>query len=178
VLEAPNVADTTEYGYLTYDREDTDDTGRFFRELYLDVLDEPIATLAVTNSVLCLPAAKKGRKNKQGRETTSYPVTPPLRKNCSEHLRAQVESLDPLIVVTLGRPALLATQRIEDHGQEVMREAVGIPRPWFNRTLLPLYHPGLQARNSPLYGRSPDKQRRDWLGLRELLASERAAAQR
>ena len=97
VLEAPNYDDTfdPDKGYLTYDA-DTDPSGRFFRELYMTVLGEPIEQAVITNAVLCLPAGDSGR----------YPVTSKTIKNCSPNLRDQILSLDPLIVVTVGAKAL------------------------------------------------------------------------
>jgi uracil-DNA glycosylase family 4 len=169
ILEAPNLGDTIEpdKGYLTYDR-DTDPTGRFFRALFMDALGEPIETAVITNSVLCLPAESRGK----------YPVTPMLSRNCASHLRAQVEALDPLIVVALGNHALAATRRLEDHKLGKISLAVGRATPWLGRTLLPLYHPGLQVRNNRRTGRSDDQQREDWSRLKELLAHERRRALR
>jgi uracil-DNA glycosylase len=162
ILEAPNLADTEENGYITYD-DSTDPTGRFFRKLYIDELGEPIETAAVTNAVLCRPALSRGK----------YPVSGRLTRNCSEHLRTQVRSLDPLIVVTLGGKALAASRCLDDHGLGSMRNAVGIPTPWLRRTLVPLYHPGLQVRNNVRTGRGADQQRQDWRGLRVLLSDAR-----
>ena len=166
VLEAPNHDDTfnPDKGYLTYDA-DTDPSGRFFRELCADELQEPPETVAVTNAVLCLPSGGGGR----------YPVTGTIMRNCSANLRDQIRSLDPLIVVTVGGKALDAARRIEDHGHRKLGEAVARPTSWFSRTLFAVYHTGLLARNGPS-GRPADRQREDWRALREVLAALRSGA--
>jgi len=164
VLEAPNHDDTfrPDKGYLTYDR-DTDPSGRFFRELYMEVLGEPIEHAAVTNAVLCLPAGGGGR----------YPVTARTMRNCSMHLRDQIASLDPLVVVTLGAKALEAARLLQDHGRRKLADVVATPVSWLGRTLFPVYHTGMLARNGP-FGRTADKQRDDWRQLREVLQTLRS----
>ncbi len=160
VAEAPNHADTfdADKGYLTYD-DDTDPTGVFFRELALDVLGLAEDEVLVTNAVLCLPARTKQNNHKPSATLVS---------KCAPNLRRQMEVVDPLVVVTMGTVPLQAAAKVEDHGLRRMKDAVASPRPWFGRTLFPVYHPGMLARNGPS-GRKADEQRRDWRALRDLL---------
>lgn len=168
VLEAPNHDDTFNpaKGYLTVE-PDTDPSGRFFHELYSEILGESIETLVITNAVLCLPAGSGGR----------YPVTSKMMTACSPNLRDQIASLDPLVVVTLGGKALDATRVIEAHGRRRLADAVALPISWFGRILFPVFHTGLLARNGPS-GRSAEEQRKDWAKLRELLFALRTARTR
>lgn len=89
----------------------------------------------VTNSALCNPRDEKGNNR------------PPAQseiQNCSQHLRAQIELVNPKIVCTLGAAALKATNIIEAHNLELSAH-VRSAHPWFGRTLIPLYHPGQRA---------------------------------
>jgi len=166
IFEAPNRDDTFDPNkeYLTYDY-DTDPSGRFFGELFIEELREPIEAVAVTNSVLCLPLRKGDR----------HPVSTKMRRACSENLRAQIEVLNPAIVAPMGGQAMAATRLIEDHGKKKLADAVAAPIPWFGRQLFPLYHTGMLARNGPS-GRKADEQRSDWRALRQLLDDLRARA--
>ena|SRR5208283_4870007 len=162
VFEAPNLDDTIDpdKGYLTYDRE-TDPSGRFARQLMVEELDLDPRFFQVTNSVLCLPAEKG----------TKYPVSSDQRRLCSSLLREQILVLDPAVVVSVGGKALEATRKIEDHGFKKMVDAVAQQVPWFKRLLFPLFHTSMQARFGP-GGRTPEKQRRDWRKLREILLAK------
>jgi uracil-DNA glycosylase family 4 len=89
----------------------------------------------VTNAVLCNARDAKGNNATPNRAELA---------NCSHFLRRQIDLVDPKIVVTLGRQALHALRLIEDHKIEL---ADGVRRKWswYQRTLIPLYHPGQRA---------------------------------
>lgn len=91
--------------------------------------------LFVSNAVLCTPKDDKGNN--------STP-TPTEIKNCSGFLRRQVEIIDPPLVVTLGSTALKACALVEPHNLE-LRSHVRTVIPWFQRALVPAYHPGQRA---------------------------------
>jgi uracil-DNA glycosylase family 4 len=163
ILEAPNRDDTykPDKGHLTIG-PDTDPSGTFFYYLFTRALGLDIADLFVTNSVLCLPAARNGKR----------PVTPEQRCNCLAKLRESIQVAFPLVVCTVGVPALKAADAIEEHGLEQMRSAVAKPHKWYGRILFPVYHTGRQARNAQ-NGRPEPLQFLDWQGLRRTLDHER-----
>lgn len=163
VAEAPNWDDTfdPEKGYLTVDRE-TDPSGRFFRELCTVELGKSVESVAITNSVLCLPERANGK----------HKVRAPLIRACSGHLQAQIDVLDPLVVAPMGLVALDALRRIQDHGFRKLGSAVGRDAAWNGRILFPLAHPSRLGR----VNRAEAEQRRDWQELRAVL--ERARLQR
>ncbi len=163
VFEAPNLADTTDpkKGYLTYDPA-TDQTGKFTHELVTEILGLSIDEFQVTNAVLCLPAAK------QSDGGTAYPVSNAQVRMCSKNIHRQVELLDPRVVVSVGRRALIALHKVESHPYRTMKEAVARPVEWADRWLFPLFHTSQQGRNGPS-GRKPEDQRDDWRKLRAFL---------
>ena len=158
ILEAPNRDDTYNptKKYLTID-PDTDPSGRFFHELFVNELQFPIENLFVTNSVLCLPASKEGK----------YPVTAMQLANCKGILQRMIDDFNPLVVCPLGTKALVATSRMSHHPFRTMADAAAKPIPWYGRTLFPLFHTSGQARN-PRNGRPEPKQRADWRSLRAI----------
>ena len=84
----------------------------------------------LTNALLCNPL-REGRNR------------PPRRRElaaCAGWLSAQIELVDPELVVTMGRVALEALRLIEPHMYE-LRGDVGRALPWHGRTLVPQYHP-------------------------------------
>jgi DNA polymerase len=89
----------------------------------------------ITNAVLCNP-----------RRATGANRTPTAREiaNCSDFLRRQIETVNPRVVVTMGRVSLEALRRIEYH-QLNLREAAGKIFEWSGRLLVPLYHPSPQV---------------------------------
>jgi uracil-DNA glycosylase family 4 len=111
-----------------------DQTGRNFGRL-LALAGIERSTIFVTNAVLCNPRSPDGRNDR--------PRTQEIR-NCSEHLRALIEVLDPPWIVSLGRAALDALAQIEPHDRLLARD-VGTPVRWHGRRLVPLYHPGARA---------------------------------
>jgi uracil-DNA glycosylase len=113
--------------------------------------------VVITNAVLCLPAFRKGK----------YPVSRRQLEKCLPWLERLITDVDPTVVVTCGRQALKAVNRLEAHGLTLGQHA-GQPRRWFGRSLLPLYHPGGLGRAN----RSPDKQLSDIEALLPFLAGE------
>jgi hypothetical protein len=73
----------------------------------------------------------------------STPTTKEI-ESCSTNLRAQIDLINPRIVVTLGAVALKATAFIEPHGL-ALTSSVRTSHSWYGRELIPLYHPGQRA---------------------------------
>ena len=161
IAEAPNRDDTydTVKGYLTIDYQ-TDPSGKFFHELFTKELGRPIEEAQLTNAALCLPAPQHGK----------YPLSAKQRKHCAPHIKQQILTLNPKVVVTLGAVALASVNLLETHRQRSIGEAVAKPVEWFGRYLFPLYHTGLLARNGPS-GRKEAQQRQDWQTLRSFLGT-------
>jgi uracil-DNA glycosylase family 4 len=111
-----------------------DQAGHNFEEL-LDRVGLSRYAVAVTNSVLCNPRDFSG--------TNATPTSEEIR-NCSDHLRRQVDIIERKIVVTLGATALKAVEMIEHHGLELSKSVRTCVR-WYRRLLVPLYHPGQRA---------------------------------
>ena len=131
-----------------------DQTGRNFDALLAGAgIDR--RRVFVTNGVLCNPRKPDGRNDR--------PRSAELR-NCSGHLRATVDLLDPAWVVSLGRTALDALAAVESH-QLVLSQDVGKAASWYGRQLVPLYHPGARA----LIRRSFPQQTADYAALASLL---------
>lgn len=155
VLEAPNLSDTfdSHKGRLTFG-EASDPTGSFFEECLEEQLGIRPEQTMIINSVLCLPARIGGK----------HPVCADQRSLCSPNLVSTIESVDPMVIATLGTAALDALRLIERHRLK-LRDAVARPHKWFGRILFPLYHPGTLGRVS----RSADKQRADYRTLRSFM---------
>jgi uracil-DNA glycosylase family 4 len=131
-----------------------DRTGRTFDAL-LEGAGIRRSDIFVTNAVLCNPLDDAGRNDRP----TALEVS-----SCSDHLRRLVDILAPDWVVTLGTVALEAVGRVEPHDMILCRD-VGMPKRWFGRWLLPLYHPGPRA----LIHRPLDVQRSDYVQLAALV---------
>jgi DNA polymerase len=130
VAEAPGRLGADRTGVpLTGDR-----TGRNFDALLAGAGIERDRVF-VTNAVLCNPRRPDGANDRPRAEEI---------RNCSDHLRALIDLLDPPWVVSLGRAALDALDRIEPHVRVLARD-VGTATPWYGRHLVPLYHPGPRA---------------------------------
>jgi len=89
----------------------------------------------VTNAVLCNPRDQNGNN------------APPSRSvlvQCAANLRRQIELVDPRIVVTLGSAALESTRLIATHALTLSANVRSMTD-WFDRKLVPLYHPGARA---------------------------------
>ena len=91
--------------------------------------------LFITNAVLCNPRKASGAN----RRPTETEVS-----NCSEFLRRQIETINPMVVVTLGAVSLAALRRIEYHNLS-LKEAAGQSYQWNGRWLVPVYHPSPQV---------------------------------
>jgi uracil-DNA glycosylase family 4 len=131
-----------------------DQTGRNF-ERFLAGAGIERSSIFVTNAVLCNPRRPDGRNDR--------PRIHEIR-NCSEHLRAVIDLLDPPWIVSLGRAALDALAEIEPHHRQLSRD-VATPVGWNGRQLVPLYHPGPRA----LIRRNLDQQAVDYATLAALL---------
>lgn len=105
----------------------------------------------ITNSVLCNPQDAAGRNRS--------PAWSELRR-CSGWLAAQIETVQPQIVATLGQVALAALRLIVPH-EIVLARDVATLQPWNGRQVFPLYHPGFRARRY----RSWPLQVADWQRL-------------
>jgi uracil-DNA glycosylase family 4 len=134
-----------------------DQTGRNFDALLAGAGIER-GRVFVTNAVLCNPRKPDGRND---RPRAAEIV------NCSEHLRALIDLLDPPWVVSLGRAALDALSLIERHDRVLARD-VGTAMIWYGRRLMPLYHPGPRA----LIRRPRAQQAADYAALAVLLGGD------
>jgi len=105
----------------------------------------------ITNAILCNPQDDNGSNG----TPTSEEIA-----NCSAYLEMAITLVEPDVVVTLGRTALVALELIAPHGID-LREGVAQMVPWRNRRLFPLYHPGPRA----LIHRSLARQRADFMLL-------------
>jgi uracil-DNA glycosylase family 4 len=164
VFEAPNLSDTVRPGkqYITYDFIE-DETGRFTSKLFKETLGIDHYDFQVTNAALCLPRLRDGK----------YPVTSLQAKNCSKHLRSQIELLQPAIVASVGRVALDALRRLETFGYQGLSEVIGKPREWFGRHIFPLAHTSRLGR----VFRSEQDQLSDWRRLATFAAEQRISLQ-
>ena len=111
-----------------------DQSGKNFTR-YIEAAELTRAQIFITNAVLCNPRKPSGAN----RSPTQSEIA-----NCSVFLRRQLDIIDPIVVVTLGRVALEALGRIEYHPL-TLREHAGRPHEWNGRTLFPLYHPSPQV---------------------------------
>lgn len=124
-----------------------DKSGHNFEEL-LEIAGLSRAELYITNAVLCNPRDEKGNN--------ATPTNQEIN-NCAVFLRKQIELVNPKIVVTLGANALTATSLISKHTL-ALKSHVRTSNKWFNRLLIPLYHPGQRA----MMSRSMANQRSDY----------------
>lgn len=109
----------------------------------------------VTNAVLCNPRDDKGNNSPPSKAEVT---------NCLTHLKRQIELVNPSLVMTLGSVALEATRLIENHNLS-LRASVRTSSKWYNRLLLPLYHPGARA----MIHRSFHNQVSDYYHIKETL---------
>jgi len=130
VAEAPGRLGADHWGIPLF----ADQTGRNFETLlYAARLER--GSVFITNAVLCNPRDQHGCN-----------ATPTARElhNCSAHLRATIEIIQPRYVVALGCIALQALKTIAFHEAVLIRD-VGHPLRWNGRWLIPLYHPSPRA---------------------------------
>ncbi len=109
----------------------------------------------VTNSVLCNP------RNEQGNNDT--PKNEEII-NCSANLKKQIDLVNPKILVTLGAKALQSLTNIEYHDITLK---IGVRKNfnWYNRILIPLYHPSQRA----MLHRSYPNQQSDYKFVADIL---------
>lgn len=131
-----------------------DKAGHNFEEL-LEFSQIDRSKIFVTNAVLCNP------KDEIGNNSTPTKIE---IQNCADHLANQIKIINPKIVVTLGLTALESTRFTSLHSL-TLRENVRTANKWFNRILVPLYHPGQRA----MMHRSFANQRSDYQFISELL---------
>jgi len=89
----------------------------------------------ITNAALCNPKDDKGNNATPNRAELN---------NCSSFLKRQIDLVNPKIVVTLGAQALNAIKTIEPHTAD-LATSVRTKITWYNRSLIPFYHPGQRA---------------------------------
>ena len=111
-----------------------DQSGRNFTR-FLATTGLPRHRIFITNAVLCNPRTPTGA-NRTPKQTEIA--------NCSAFLRRQLEIVNPTVVVTLGRVALDALRRIQNHPLTLQHNA-GQIHEWGGRLLVPLYHPSPQV---------------------------------
>ena len=130
IAEAPGRLGADHWGIPLF----ADQTGRNFEAL-LRAASLERSSVFITNAVLCNPRDEHGRN-----------ATPTIREvyNCSAHLCATIEIIQPRYVVTLGRIALQALKAVAIHEAVLVRD-VGRPLRWNGRWLIPLYHPSPRA---------------------------------
>lgn len=92
--------------------------------------------LFITNAVLCCPRDAHGRNR---------PPTRTELSNCAAWLQAQLEVVDPVLVVALGAVALRALAGIAPHPLRVQDAAAPAPIAWNGRWLATAYHPSARA---------------------------------
>lgn len=138
-----------------------DESGRRF-DAFLMLAGLRREDVFVTNAVLCNPVSVTGNNRR--------PLTSEVHR-CGEHLRAQIDAVQPEVVVALGEVALRALERIEAHGL-ALRDAVGLATPWSGRTLFALYHTGRRA----TVHRKDALQEADWRALGELVSCLRGGS--
>lgn len=131
-----------------------DKAGHNFEEL-LSYANINRSEIYVTNAVLCNPKDDKGNN------------APPKNieiENCSKYLEEQIKIIQPKLVVTLGGNALKATAKIEHHNLN-LKDHVRTSSKWYNRYIIPLYHPGQRA----MISRSMANQRSDYKFVSDFL---------
>ena len=135
-----------------------DASGVVFRRL-LESVGLSASEVFITNAVLCNPHCKTGANRP--------PMASEIR-NCEGFLRRTIDLLNPAVVVSIGATALRALGRIEGHGLR-LSESVGCSVDWYQRKLIPFYHPSPQVLISR---RSLAEQEEDWASLARALRCE------
>jgi uracil-DNA glycosylase family 4 len=130
-----------------------DKTGNNFEAL-LQFAGIDRSDIFVTNAVLCNP------KDSDGNNSTPNKLEV---DNCSKFLKEQIDIINPKVIVTLGAVALSSLSLIESHQFSLKRD-IRTSNNWYNRILIPLYHPGQRA----MLHRSLANQRSDYQFLKEV----------
>lgn len=131
-----------------------DASGRNFERL-LEQAGFSRQEVFVTNAVICNPQSAGG---------SNRPPSNAELKSCSRWLRATIELVDPEVVAALGTVALASLGRIDEHGMLLKRDCAR-PQRWFDRWLVPLYHPSPRVTASH---RRFEQQASDWAVLSQL----------
>jgi DNA polymerase len=142
-----------------------DATGRNFDRL-LEAAGWARNDVWVTNAIMCWPRGENGNNGR--------PQSEELR-NCSQHLERQIAVVDPRVVVPLGLVALDALRLLAPIERAPLRELVGRPLSWADRTIVPLYHPSPRVVNTT---RSLADQAADFVALRALVEACRRPPQK
>jgi uracil-DNA glycosylase family 4 len=108
-----------------------DRSGDRFEEL-LNAIGWSRSQVFITNAVLCNPRGEDGNND--------LPRMAEIR-NCSTFLHRTITLVNPALVIALGRVALNALRSVHPHNLK-LKEAAGKVRPWGERHLAVLYHPG------------------------------------
>src|SRR5882672_7535323 len=111
----------------------------------------------ISSAAMCNPRTEDGRKNDK-------PTTTEIR-NCNPYLKSLIDLIDPPVVATLGSVALTALHLIEPHKLK-LGEAAGCAHKWYNRIVVPLYHPAQRVLNK---ARPFDDQLRDYATIKRAL---------
>ncbi|WP_435100903.1 uracil-DNA glycosylase [Halarchaeum sp. P4] len=109
-------------------------SGRIVRELFADAGHDAVF---YTNAVKCFPPDGEG-SNREPRQSEL--------ENCFEHLEAELESVDPAVVVTTGKHAThvmfdAASRELEGFLDSVLEP---VPCEPLGVTILPVLHPAYQ----------------------------------
>lgn len=116
-----------------------------------------------TNAVKCFPADGEGSNREPA---------PEERANCRPYLRAEIETVDPDVVVSTGKHATKSVFALEDIELDGFLDAVLEPVscPGLETTALPLLHPSYQNVWIPRIDHTPESYRET---LAERIAAER-----
>lgn len=132
--EAPGfVKNSSERGMAFHGNQ----SGRNF-ELLLKHIGLERSEVFVTNALLHTPITTS---NKSYDGYGFYSIRSPRineLENCSKFLKTQIDIVDPILIVTIGRQALNAINLIEKHHLGLFD--VGYMTKWYNRHLTPIYH--------------------------------------
>lgn len=124
-------------------------SGRRVRELLAEI-DRPDAY--VTNAVKCFPCDGEG----SNREPTEAE-----RANCRSHLRTEIETVEPTVIVATGKHATTSILALEDREIDGFVDHVLEPIELadLETTLLPILHPSYQDIWRAQLGYSADEYR-------------------
>jgi len=107
-------------------------SGRRVRRLLAEI-GRP--TAYVTNAVKCFPCDGEG-SNREPTETE--------RANCRTHLREEIETVDPTVIVATGKHAATTTLALDDRTIDGFVDRILEPIELPFATLLPILHPSYQ----------------------------------
>ncbi|GEM_PF-2182625 len=158
INERPGPIGPRKSGYISFDNPD--ESAKFFKELFCETFGLNYRErILITNACLWYPDLP----NYRNRTPTATEI------NCGlPILKDQIDCLKPLLIVTVGARALGAVRKLypsKKLQKARLKTHVGIliddtPIPVF-----PVYHTSLLGRTH----RSREKQKRDWMKLKEAL---------